>query len=923
MKKIIISTLVIIFACVNCLPLSALAVEKGVKTERNAKVAPTPKDTIHVIGHAHMDMNWLWTYSETMKMCNDNLRQTVAFMDEFPDFTMLQSQAAVYNFVEKVDPPLLEMVKKYVKAGRLELAGGMWTEGDMNLSSGEAISRSFLLGQRYFQSHFGKMANIGWLPDNFGHISQMPQILKQADCDYFYFHRTKPFKGTFWWVGSDSSKVLCYANDGYNGDITLKLKDELQKITPDKHRLLQITGVGDHGGGPTRANIDMVHQLDKTPGYPAVKFTTAGDFFSKVSKEMDGRPTHYGEMQFIFEGCYSNVSDIKEGNRNSENSLYSSEFFNTLRWLNGDKYPADELRDLWTTVTFNQFHDILPGSAINEANKEAVARYSEVLRKSKELSDNAFRKMADEVVFKTNMGQPVVAYNLQPNSRKVIVEANVYSHQEPFTVKVATWGANYYGQNFTPVDKTQVNAAQAKNQNENFLAADYAAKLTKSAGKLATVLVRDGSGKTYPAQIVFSKPTPPGYTSKVQFIVDKFPAGGYKTFYVDMTKPGENIEPIPFADNTFDTDFFKVKVDMKTGGITSLFDKRTNTEYVKSGGQLNTLRIFMEDKKGGMKSWVLNKNVKIEDVTDVKSVKVIENGPVRACVETVKTWGKSRFIERMYLYRSYPRITYDMEVHWLETGSDTTDSPMLRAIFPLAMQNSRYYNQVPFDVVERPANGKIGGKEIPESIKHRNDYGISAEANDGQEVPAQKWVDVTDGKMGIALLNKTKYGNSYHNDEMRLTLMRSAGNPDIYPNLGKFIISYALYPHAGDWKNQVWAEGEDFNVPVYAAEPPSLALAKNHATRPEEESFFSVFPTNIAMSGLKQSEEGDELVIRLVELEGKATTATINLPVTVKSARRLNLIEFPLENAEAPEFQGKSINVKLKPHEIVTLGIKQ
>ena len=98
------------------------------------------------------------------------------------------------------------------------------------------------------------------------------------------------------------------------------------------------------------------------------------------------------------------VAEIKEGNRNCENSLYSSEFFNTLRWLNGDKYPADELRDLWTTVTFNQFHDILPGSAINEANKEAVARYTEVLRKSTELRDKAFRKMADEVNFKTGFG---------------------------------------------------------------------------------------------------------------------------------------------------------------------------------------------------------------------------------------------------------------------------------------------------------------------------------------------------------------------------------------------------------------------------------------------------------------------------------------------------------------------------------------
>lgn len=92
----------------------------------SSKDDPAKEDTIHVIGHAHMDMNWLWTYSETMKMCNDNLRQTIAFMQEYPDFTMLQSQASVYNFVEKVDPPLFELVKKYVKEGRLEPAGGMW-----------------------------------------------------------------------------------------------------------------------------------------------------------------------------------------------------------------------------------------------------------------------------------------------------------------------------------------------------------------------------------------------------------------------------------------------------------------------------------------------------------------------------------------------------------------------------------------------------------------------------------------------------------------------------------------------------------------------------------------------------------------------------------------------------------------------------
>jgi len=866
----------------------------GMQAQR--RNASPVRDTIHVVGHAHMDMNWLWTYSETMKMCNDNLRQAVAFMDEFPDYTMLQSQASVYRFVEMVDPPLFDLVKKYVKEGRLELAGGMWTEGDTNLSSGEAISRSFLLGQRYFQQQFGQMAKIGWLPDNFGHISQLPQLLKQAGMDYYYFHRCKPYKGTFWWTGTDGSTVLCYANDTYNGRITQELKDEFQKITPDKNRLLHITGIGDHGGGPTRREIELVHQLDNTRGYPAVKFSTVGNFFDKVSKEMNGRPTHRGEMQYIFEGCYTTVAEIKEGNRNSENSLYRSEFFNTLRWLQGDTYPASELRNLWTTVTFNQFHDILPGSAIYEANKEAIARYTEVQRISKELGDYAFRKMADEVKFQSGMGQPVVAYNLQPVSRKTLVEAEVYSHESPATIRPVGWGSYYGSKNITPVDKGQ--------------------------GNVPTVLVRDGSGKTYPAQIVWAKTTPPGVTSKIQFVVDDFPAGGYKTFYVDTEKPGVYNNPIPFNDNTFDTDYFRIKVDMSTGAIVSLVDKRTQTEFVREGGRLNTLRITLEDRRGGMKSWVINRTVGEFNVTDIRSVKLVENGPVRACIETEKAWGKSKFIERTYIYRSYPRIDYDMEVHWLETGSRTEDSPMLRAVFPLALQDARFYSQVPFDIIESPADGLIGGKPLPEYISIRNDYGNVAEARDGQEVPAQKWVDVNNGKTGIALINKTRYGHAYHKGDLKITLMRAAGEPDIYPNLGKFNISYALYPHAGDWKSVVWQEGETFNVPVIAAEPPSLAIAKNRATRAEEASFLAVAPANVSLSGMKQSEEGNEMIIRVVEIEGKETTATIALPVAAQSARRLSILELPLADASQPVVNGKNLTVKLKPNEVVTLGIK-
>jgi alpha-mannosidase len=262
-----------------------------------------------------------------------------------------------------------------------------------------------------------------------------------------------------------------------------------------------------------------------------------------------------------------------------------------------------------------------------------------------------------------------------------------------------------------------------------------------------------------------------------------------------------------------------------------------------------------------------------------------------------------------------------MEVQWLETGSDTTDSPMLRAVFPIDIENSKFYSQVPFAVAERPVDGKINGKSAPAWLQHNDAYGIQAEAQDGLEVPAQKWVDVTDGKVGIALLNKTKYGHSYNHGDLRITLMRSAGDPDIYPNLGKYNISYSLFPHTGDWRNGVWAEGEDFNIPVYAAEPPSLALAKAHATRPEEASFFSVDAPGVVFSGVKQSEDGKELIVRLAEVEGKPVTVNLSVPVGIASARRLNILEFPLENVANPAVNGKTIQVKIRANEIVTLGI--
>lgn len=831
-----------------------------------AKAPNLRGDSIYVVGHAHMDMNWLWPYNESVKMFHDNFRQVIAFMEQFPDYRMLQSQATIYQHIEQMDPPLFEKVKKYVAEGRFELAGGMWTEGDCNLTGGEALCRSFLLGQRYFLDKFGKMARVGWLPDNFGHISQFPQMLKLAGLDYYYFHRCVPFIGPFIWTGPDSSSVLCFTNYTYNGEITPALKNEVPRISPVTHKMLHPTGIGDHGGGPTLKNIEMIHQLDATPRFPSIKFASAESFFKATEKMPVTLPVHRGEMQFIFEGCYTSVAEIKENTRKSEQSLYSAEFLSSLRWLSGDPYPAGDLKSLWETVAFNQFHDILPGSAIYETYQDAVADHKMVQKKALSIFESDFRKLADEVAFKTGAGQPVVALNLQARSGKVLVQAEVYSHEKPATAILSSWGDYYEYAHIKPV----------------------------AGSKVATMMVRDGSGRKYPAQIIGGKQFPPGFRSTVEFVVDSMPAGGYKTFYVDASLPGSSVDEIPEKDGVFETDFYIIRMDLKTGDIIGLKDKRAGKEYVSSNGRLNRLRMWME-APNGMNAWTIGETKEITDITDIVSVAITERGPVRATVEVVKKWGRSKFIQRTYLYKSYPRIDFDLEVHWFETGDGVNPAPFLKTTFDLAIDNPSFYSQVPFDVISRPVNG--------------------------QEVPAQQWVDVSDGSNGMALLNRTKFGHSYDKGQLRLSLLRATYSPDMYPNMGINHIQYSLFPHTGDWKNGVWAEGENFNVPVYAAEPPSLALAKTHSTRPENGSLLSVSPAEVVMSGIKQAEDGKNLIIRLAEVNGKETVATITLPVSVLSASLVNLIELPLESTEQPAVNGREIRVRLKAHEIVTVAV--
>jgi len=840
---------------------------RRLNTEIAEKTPDRKGETVHVVGHAHIDMNWLWTWPETVQTCHDTFRQVIAFMEEFPDFAFLQSQASTYQAIERIDPALFERIRARVKEGRWELAGGMVSEGDTNMSSGEALARTFLLCQRYFLAKFGKCACVGWLPDNFGHAAQFPQILRLAGCEFFYFHRCQPYLGTFWWEAPDGSRVLAYANRTYNGQVTSAVADSLRDVAPDTGRMLNVCGVGDHGGGPTRADIETAHALDRTPRFPAVKWTTAEAFLRTSLAQHPERPVHKGEMQYIFEGCYTTIARVKEGNRRCEAALYTAELLSSLRRLAGDPYPADTLRRAWETVAFNQFHDILCGSAIHASNAESVAAYITARKSADEVRDQALRRLADEVKTGTGRGQPVVVFNPAPRARRALIEAEVFSHDLPATATLGSWASGY----------TAVQAVAPRNN-----------------AATPSVRLRDSRGKALPAQIVGGKNFPPGWRSRVQFAAD-LPAGGYDTFYVDPGSSGEFTEPIAEKAGTFETERFTVGFDMQRGTIRQLLDKRTGRELARGGRGLNALRVWLEEPHG-MSGWYIGPTPRVEDVTAVESVRITERGPVRACVETVSRWGRSKFVQRAYVYRSYPRIDFELDAHWFEQGDERTPAPMLRAVFPLALRNPRFVCHTPFAAVERPTNG--------------------------QEVPAQRWVDVSDGAAGVALLNRTKYGHSFEGGELRLTRLRSSYVPDIYPDQGLHHIAYSLFPHAGDWREGVWDEADAYNVPPLGLEPPSRALGSGAATRPESAPLLSLEPAAVVLSGVKQTEEGDGLVVRVAETAGEACSARIAFPQAVTAARRLDLLERPLSGAASPRVDGQTVVVDVKPHEIVTLGLQ-
>jgi alpha-mannosidase len=821
--------------------------------------------TIRAVGNSHIDMAWLWPWTETVEVVRNTFNSVLDLMREYPDFKFTMSSARTYEWMQEKYPNIYHQIEQRVKEGRWEIVGGMWVEPDLNMPDGESLVRQILVGKRYFQKNFGVDVKIGWNPDSFGYNYQLPQIYKRSGMDYFVTQKlmwaheftTFPYK-FFWWQAPDGSRLLTYFPHDYADGIDAEpmgsqvaqwMPSIYGSKIPDKPEMMHLYGVGDHGGGPTRVMLDHAEQL-RSPDtvFPKLEFSFASEFFSDMEKKLPSMqvPTWDGELYFQYHrGVFTTQAETKRRIRRSEENVLNAEKFASLALLYGRPYPQEVMTQTWKNLLFDHFHDIMPGSGIAVNYLDAKRNLENVDRAANDVTFASLQEIAAHVNTEGE-GVPVLLFNSLSWPRTEVSEVEV--------------------------------------------------QLTAPARQIDVV---DSSGKPAEAQLLSLD----AETLRARFLLlSNTPSLGYQTYFARGAASGAPVHSLLKASaDSLENEFIRVKIDPQTGCMTSLYDKRSGTEALAAaetdtGGPRNTtcgnlLQTFV-DKPKQWDAWNIDADFEKQhwDLDKADEVKLVERGPLRAIIRVKNHFQNSTFVRDIILYAGVPRVDVRMEVEWHEKHI------LLKVAFPVSAHSDKATYEIPFGSVERPTT--------------RNTPAEQAQF----EVPAQRWADISGDKHGLSLLNDSKYGYDAKGNVLRLSLLRSPEWPDPHADEGHHEFTYSLYPHAGGWKDALTIRrGYELNYKLLA-----LPSGKYKGKLPRKKSFVQAKSDNVIVSAVKKAEDDNALIVRFYEWAGKQGDVLIQLPTGAASASDTDLMERPLGNL--PVSNGE-VKVPTKPYEIKTIKV--
>ncbi|MBU5346299.1 alpha-mannosidase [Paenibacillus lautus] len=392
--------------------------------------------TISAVGHAHIDLAWLWPIRETIRKGARTFSTALRMMERYPEYIFGASQPQLYDWMKLHYPALYEQIKERVREGRWEPQGAMWVESDTNVPGGESLVRQILYGKRYFQQEFGLEMKSLWMPDVFGYSASLPQLLKKSGVDYMMTQKlswseyNRHPHHSFLWEGIDGSAVLTHMppEDTYNSPAAPRSIAKAEREYLDKNvssHALMLFGIGDGGGGPGEEHLERLAREKNLLGLSPVIEEPSWKFFERLNQERESFQTWRGELYLEkHQGTLTSQARSKRYNRKMEKALRELEFASVLAARLGRTYPSETLETIWKEVLLYQFHDILPGSSIKRVYDESLERYEKLLSQTEAMIAETYRYLADHISHDAEASPGTVVFNSLPWERREWLRSN-------------------------------------------------------------------------------------------------------------------------------------------------------------------------------------------------------------------------------------------------------------------------------------------------------------------------------------------------------------------------------------------------------------------------------------------------------------------------------------------------------------------
>jgi alpha-mannosidase len=842
----------------------------------------TAKPVLLLIPHTHWEGAVFKTREGYLQEGLPNILAALEMLRQHPDYRFVLDQVAyIRPFLERY-PNEEATFRQFLSDGRLQVAGATDVMHDNNMPSGESIAHQLLLGKTYFRDKLNYDVNTGWALDTFGHNAQMPQLLKLAGLQSYWFQRGVPGVDTpseFWWEGIDGTRVAAFWLPFGYGNFFDVPKSQFEFDAFARQRYAQLDAyakgpermllAGSDVAAPEEDLPEKVAKFNANPHAPfLIRFATPADYEKDVSQRAD-RQIVRGELNPLFQGIYSSRIELKQMMRSIESVLLSAEKLHVISdWLRG-RNDQGELPRAWEPLLFNQTHDLTSGVMVDAVYEDTLNGYSFSRRLGEELVGEGMDSLASRVDTRGE-GLPVIVFNSLGWKR---------------------------------TDAAQVSIGFSDN-------------------RFQELAVTDSEGHALPFQLSKVTRYADGgiQSADLVFIAREIPAMGYSIFHVrgksdptPVSSPAsteENASASRQDEATIENQFIRARLNLWTGELKSVVTKDDGWEALKGSGNI----VAREDDGGDF--WELNgtlNGARFPAMTrevglprperTVLSSEAVggsghtENGPAFAECRVSHPFGKNEFTSTLRLYRDVRRLEITTEI--------VNQEPFVRyrVLFPTPISDGKNTQEIPFGAIER----------------------IQA-----QEFPAQNWMDLSNDHHGLAVLNRGLPGNNVAQSVMMLSLARSSRlisygyiggygpgvSSDTGLELGKRLtFHYALVPHSGDWRQaEIFREGIEFNHPLIAR-----VLASHAGDLPPRWGFLSVEPRNIVLSALKPARNGDVL-LRVYEATGKPVqNGVITFTPQLVSASESNVVE---DEGSLVRISGNAIACQLRPFEIKNFRLR-